>query len=460
MKDKFELQLDSQFVLDIMDNCFGNIFVVDNQGRVVFINQNCVTAFGCPREDVIGRTTEELVETGILTRSTSQECLETQETIIGTVKSQIGYEMLNISRPVFDDNGKLSFIMTYGQRSDSTEEFLKSIENERRKANNYKEALQRISEIVTESDLLIVEDESVKLLYDKASNVATTDSTIMIYGESGVGKDVLANYIHRVSLRKDEPFIPVNCAAIPRDLIESEFFGYVKGAFTGANSNGKPGLFELANKGTLFLDEIGEMPLEMQAKFLRAIETGMITRIGGQKAIKTDVRIIAATNRRLEEMVREKKFREDLYFRLNVISFYIPPLRERPKDLESLTHAFLDKYNKKYSKNVFISSDTMQRFVKYRWAGNIRELKNVVERIVLTGDSEFEDALSLDFFEGEDLSEASRGVDISSNFKDEFYHRQKERVLEVLVETNGNKTKAAQILGMSKGKLYKIINEN
>lgn len=448
----YELDLDKYMILDIMDNCFGNIFVVDATSKIIFANENCVNAFGVPRDRIIGYTTQNLIDSGILTRSTSQECLKTRETVIGIVKSQLGIEMLNVSKPVYDENGNLSFIMTYGQTDDKMGEFLRTIEEEKKKTLNYKEAIMRIGELDSNVKDVIIVSQKMKKIFMQLQKVAPTDGTIMLYGESGVGKDVVANYIHKASARKEEPFIPINCAAIPAELMESEFFGYEKGAFTGANSTGKMGLFEIANKGTIFLDEIGELPLEIQAKFLRVIETGMVTRVGGHKQIKTDVRLITATNRDLRQMIQEKTFREDLYFRLNVLSFVIPPLRERTEAIEAFVYTFLAKYNKKYKKNVTISDRTMKKLKAYRWSGNVRELKNVIERMVLTSDEDF---MQMEFTDQAKKDHNPQEKTISELYKEE----QQKKVISVLLSVNGNKSKAAQILGISRGKLYKMLKE-
>ncbi|WP_457600597.1 sigma-54 interaction domain-containing protein, partial [Hydrogenivirga sp.] len=212
--------------------------------------------------------------------------------------------------------------------------------------------------------------------------VAHTNATVLLRGESGVGKEVFARAIHFLSPRADRPFIAVNCGAIPENLLEAELFGYEKGAFTGAYSS-KKGKFELANGGTLFLDEIGELPLHLQVKLLRAIQEKEIERLGGSKPIKVDVRIIAATNRDLERMVKEGKFREDLYYRLNVVPIFIPPLRERREDIPVLAQHFLEKFRKEYNKEVTISPEVMDAFMRYEWKGNVRELQNVIERMVI-----------------------------------------------------------------------------
>jgi transcriptional regulator with PAS, ATPase and Fis domain len=216
-----------------------------------------------------------------------------------------------------------------------------------------------------------------------AMRVARTDSTILVRGESGVGKEVLTRIIHRNSTRKNKSLMKINCAAIPENLLESELFGYEPGAFTGATKKGKVGLIELANQGTLFLDEIGEMPLTLQAKLLQVIQERTFYRVDGTKAIAVDIRIITATNRELEKLVEEKKFREDLFYRLNVIPITIPPLRERKGDIVPLVGRFLDKFNKKYQMDKKISNDAFGYLLRYRWPGNIRELENMVEQLVV-----------------------------------------------------------------------------
>ncbi|NPA32502.1 MAG: sigma-54-dependent Fis family transcriptional regulator [Aquificae bacterium] len=232
--------------------------------------------------------------------------------------------------------------------------------------------------------LLKTNNEKFKKVLKTADAVANTDLPVLIRGETGVGKEVLARYIHASSPRKDKPFIVVDCTAIPENLFESELFGHEKGAFTGATGR-KLGLAEIANRGTLFFDEIGDMPLSLQAKLLRFVETKSFRRVGGLKDITVDVRIITATNKDLEKLVREGKFREDLYWRLNVVELEIPPLRERREDIPLLVDFFLKKYRKK------IKPETMKELISYDWEGNVRELKNVIERACLLSKTPYVD---------------------------------------------------------------------
>jgi Transcriptional regulator containing PAS, AAA-type ATPase, and DNA-binding domains len=221
-------------------------------------------------------------------------------------------------------------------------------------------------------------------LLKTALRLSQVDSTVLLLGESGVGKEVIATTIHARSHRKEGPFIAVNCGAIPADLLESELFGYEKGAFTGANREGKSGMFELANGGTLFLDEIGDLPKDFQVKLLRAIQEREIMRVGGSKPRPINVRIIAATNHDLENLVREGKFREDLYFRLNVVPLDIPPLRERKEDIIPLIYSFKNKFSKAYEINKDIMPEVYDILLQYQWPGNVRELENVIERLMVT----------------------------------------------------------------------------
>jgi transcriptional regulator with PAS, ATPase and Fis domain len=230
---------------------------------------------------------------------------------------------------------------------------------------------------------IITKDPGYLKLIQQAITAAQTDATILISGENGSGKEIFTKLIHANSLRKNKPFIAVNCAAIPESLIESELFGCEAGAFTGAKKGGKIGKFQLAQGGTLFLDEVGDTPLMMQTKLLRALQEGEIQKVGSEETISVDVRVIAATNQPLMEMIREKKFREDLYYRLNVLSFKIPPLRERKGDILLLTNQFLQRFNEKYEKSVTLSEKSYEILLDYDWPGNVRELQNCVESCVI-----------------------------------------------------------------------------
>jgi len=314
---------------------------------------------------------------------------------------------------------------------------------------------------------IIGSSEPMLKIYDTIKKVAPTPTTVLISGETGTGKDLIAYAIHRNSPRRDNPFVKINCAAIAENLIESELFGYEKGAFTGAVST-KPGRFELADKGTLFLDEVGEIPRDMQVKLLRVIQDHEFERVGGLRTIKVDVRLIAATNRNLLQDVKDGRFREDIYYRLNVFPTHLPPLRERREDILPLTDYFIEKFNSKLDRQVkHIDSRVKDLLVSYDWPGNIRELENLMERIVLMagGDSiTFEDIPPEWKTAAEAISVAQQGGQ-KKPFKDfvksHMEEVEKQSIMQCLEEVGGNVTKAAQRLGLSrKGLQLKMIKYN
>lgn len=308
---------------------------------------------------------------------------------------------------------------------------------------------------------------SIQQSIASAKKVSQTDATVLLYGESGVGKELFAQAIHQSSRRGDKPFIAINCAAIPAALFESELFGYQGGAFTGAERKGKPGKLELAHGGTLFLDEVGELPLELQVKLLRALQERQFYRVGGTEPITVNTRIIAATNRQLEQMIAEGKFREDLFYRLNVFSLEIPPLRERKEDIPGLVQLFLQEYSVAHEQPVpRISTEVMQAMLDYAWPGNIRELRNIMERLCILqegGVISYEHLpLSIrthtpvarqtsTFLNEQSVMESPYAI------YDEAQDRK--RILAALDRTYGNKKAAAQLLGMSRGTLYNKLRK-
>lgn len=291
----------------------------------------------------------------------------------------------------------------------------------------------------------VYKSRQMEEVFNLVRKIAPTDSTVFIYGESGTGKELIANLIWRYSRRSEEPFIALNCATLSENLIESELFGHEKGAFTNAFQT-KYGIVEVADRGTLFLDEIGEMPLSLQAKLLRFLDSGEFRRVGGNKTLKADVRVITATNRDLSELVRRSEFRQDLYYRLNVINIKIPPLRERKEDIPELSNYFLSKYTQKFSKTIKgIDERAMNILLSYHWPGNVRELENVIERAVILSDSEL--------ISTEDISvsqvQPEEATTLASLDEVERTH-----ILRVLKETGWNQSKASQILGIDRKTLY------
>lgn len=313
-----------------------------------------------------------------------------------------------------------------------------------RRTRELKEMREQDYEALVYDDFIGKAPATRKLL-DLLEKVAVTDTTVLIYGESGTGKELAARMIHTLSQRRDEPFIAVNCAALTETLLESELFGHEKGAFTGAVAR-KPGRFELADGGTVFLDEIGEMSAALQAKLLRVLEEKRVTRVGGVDEITVDVRLVAATNRNLKEMVREGKFREDLYFRINVFPVTMPPLRERREDIPRLTEYFLKKKGFSYPE---LDPEVMEVLTGYSWPGNIRELKNILDRgAILAGDGPID--LSCIGIDDDDVGDE----EIAGAGGKSLGEREKELILDALKKAGNNKTEAAKILGITRRRLY------
>ncbi len=317
---------------------------------------------------------------------------------------------------------------------------------------------------------MIGQSNKMKDVYDKISILSQNDGvTVLILGETGTGKELVADAIHNNSLRKDFPIMKINCSAIPGHLVESELFGFEKNAFTGAGTK-KKGLFEIANGGTVFLDELGEIPLEIQAKLLRFLEERKFRRIGGLEDIEVDIRIITATNKNLEKAVKEKEFREDLYYRLNVVPIEVPPLRERGNDILLLADYFLEKYNTAFRKVIRgFDENSKRKLFSYFWPGNIRELKNVIERIVILSNDEWitSDKLPREIqnFEGDsdiDDLEKERGIVLEDDFSLDYKLDSIEQryILEALEKSGGNQTKAAEILGISRFALRRKMEKH
>ena len=338
----------------------------------------------------------------------------------------------------------------YIEKSFSTDELIFTIEKaiELRKLKEENRSLRRRIEGKYNYDGVIAKSEAMQKIIDMVNRVANSKANILLTGESGVGKDVMANYIHKRSNRAENSFIVINCGAIPENLIESELFGHEKGSYTGADRMGK-GKFELADKGTIFLDEIGELPLHAQVKFLRVLQEKQIYRIGSEKSISVDVRIIAATNKNLSEEVEKGNFREDLYYRLNVVNLEIPPLRDRKDDIPVLAEYFLMEFSKDYDKKIkYFEVEALNYLMDYEWKGNVRELKNVIERSVLVANDEEE--LLLKNHLPKEITGLDLNDDINDNKEKTLADYEKMIIENTLKRYEGNKTKTAEVLGIKR----------
>lgn len=370
-------------------NCLKvGVYITDGKGKTLLLNNESCKTGGLEQSETVGKNMRELERMGFIEESVSLKTIESgkEEMIIQNLGD--GDKVYVTGTPLKSDKGIDVVVCT---ERDITETLtLKELLEEKNKDNaKIKDEIEylRKQNIVMWGNM-IAEDFETKLLAEKATRVAKLDATVLLTGESGTGKEVFANFIYQNSGRAGKPFIKVNCAAIPENLMESELFGYEKGAFSGADKNGKAGLFEMANHGTLFLDEVGEIPIHLQSKLLRAIQEREIMHVGGTKTIPVDIRFIAATNRDLKEAVRNGTFRGDLYYRLNVMPIELMPLKGRKKDIKALVDYFTEKFNVTYKLSKVVSPEAMEVLKDFDWPGNIRELENVIERLMISSDDE------------------------------------------------------------------------
>ncbi len=421
----------------IIESSFDGIFVTDGTGKVIHANEAYKRITGVNMEDVLGKTMDELVEAGVYDKSVTMLVRDRLEPITLTQEISTGKTVLVTGNPIFDKQGNLFRVVTNVR--DITE--LDTLKQEVQHLH-FQEKLKK-AELC---ENFIVRSPKSKELLDLIIRLGQVDSTVLIYGESGVGKEMVANILHNNSIRKDKPIVHINCGAIPANLLESELFGYEAGAFTGAQKHGKAGLFQIADKGALFLDEIGELPLSLQVKLLRVIQESEITRVGGVKPIKIDVRIIAATNRNLQDMVANGTFRKDLFYRLNVVPVNVPPLRERREEIPALVYHVIKKLNDRYGLNKAVYEKVVDRLINYDWPGNIRELENIIERAYVTVPGNIIKDVNLE-------SSDNKQEELSSKLPEQKLKKAVEEFEKKLILSSlqryGSTRKAAAMLGVS-----------
>ncbi|MDP4159223.1 MAG: sigma 54-interacting transcriptional regulator [Bacillota bacterium] len=371
----------------IFKNSFDGIYVADGNGLTLSLNPAIERNYGLSSADLIGKNVQELEREAVFNPSIVLKVLRERKRVTAYQDTRTGKRLMSTGNPIFNEDGEI--IRVVCNSTDITELYLlkEQLKEKEEKVRVYENELQLLRQKETNLAGFVFNSAKMHSVFSMVQRISTVDSNVLITGESGTGKEVVAKAVHALSSRSQGPFIKVNSSAIPETLLESELFGYDPGAFTGAQKNGKPGYFELANKGTLFLDEIGEVPLSIQPKLLEAIQDKSIKRIGGTKTVELDFRLIAATNRDLSKMVARGTFREDLFYRLNVLPIQLPPLKERSEDIPLLIHHFLTQFNTKYNLNRQFTSEAIWALCNYEWPGNIRELQNVIERLVVLSEN-------------------------------------------------------------------------
>ncbi|SKC81601.1 sigma-54 interaction domain-containing protein [Maledivibacter halophilus] len=443
---------------EILDMTEDGFVVTSTDGTILEINTAYCNFLGTTKKKAIGRNIGEFIKntkmleiakTGMKEIDTIHELVDGQQ--------YKGDKFIFVTRSPVKEKGKVIAAVAQVKFRMNTLKLTKQLLKQDKELKYYKAELQRLRESTFDLNSIIGQSKIFMESRKLARKAAGSDLPVLISGETGTGKEVFANGIHNASYRKSNPLISVNCAAIPGNLLESELFGYEEGSFTGAKRGGKKGKFQLAHKGTLFLDEIGDMPLHMQAKLLRVLQENKIEKIGGYSPIDIDVRIIAATNKDLWQMVREKKFREDLYYRLNVINIKIPPLRKRKEDIMLFVNYFLQDLNKKYKTDVIITQRAKEVLANHKWQGNIRELKNVVESAYVLAENNYigvknlpSNLLTCSVDENTTVNGGSLNRILS-----EF---ERDIILETLIENNYNATKTAYDLGIHRTTLYKKMD--
>ncbi|MDX5607979.1 sigma-54 interaction domain-containing protein [Clostridioides difficile] len=379
------LELDLEFYQKILEASHDKICVSDDKGIIIYCNKAFEENYGLKKEDILGKNVSFLEDSGYSTKSPIPIVLKTKTKFSLEQDTQAGKKLIITATPIFDENGNLEFTVENCRDITELNNIKNKLEDTKKQVKKYKSEVETLYRTALRiEDTVIMDGIVMRPIINTVNHVSKTDVSVLLLGESGTGKSSLARYIHHNSNRSNGPFITINCATISPQLLESELFGYTSGAFTGASTKGKVGLVELANGGTLFLDEIGDIPQNLQAKFLQLIQDRTFTPVGSLKNKKVDIRIISATNADLVSKVKEKKFREDLYYRLNVIEIKLPPLRERRDNLVEIIKYYFNRYSSDFNLNKTISKEAMDAIANYGFPGNIRELQNIIQKILLT----------------------------------------------------------------------------
>ena len=387
-KLKDERNLNAELA-EILEGSFDGILVTDKDGKILFVNSSYERVAEIKRSDMEGKSMRDLINPVWMPNSVAYVVAEQKTTVSKRQIVKSGRHIMVTGKPIFDRDGEIKKIVINARDITEIYDLSEELQKSKSAEKLYMERLSDFSQMNQKASPILAVSKEMKDALSLAEKVANFQATVLILGESGVGKEEVAKFIHKNSMRRDKTFIAINCGAIPDNLLESELFGYEKGAFTGAINTGKEGLLEAAAGGTVFLDEIGETPLDFQVKLLRFLESKEIRRVGSNHSKSVDVRVLAATNRNLETMIEEGTFRRDLYYRINVVQIEVPPLRKRKEDIVPLASFFLQKYNQKYGQEKLLTMELVDELEKYQWVGNVRELKNVIENMVIVSNNEY-----------------------------------------------------------------------
>ncbi|NHM33555.1 sigma 54-interacting transcriptional regulator [Neobacillus terrae] len=467
-----EMALEIEYIKDlnkdlnaILSSIYDEILVVNAKGELIRYSDNVIQDFWkVDLKELIGKSILELEDQGLFTPSVTRLVLEKKKKVSVVQETRTGRKILAVGNPVFDENNELHRIILASRDITETTRLKSELLEMRKISQQYKKELEDFKSKDRFLKKLIYSSPKMEKIVNQCQKIADFSSTVLLYGESGVGKEIIAQAIHQLGRRSHKPFLKLNCGAIPENLLESELFGYAKGAFTGADKNGRDGYFKQADGGILFLDEIGEMPVHLQVKLLRVLQEQEVIPVGSTTPFKVNVQIIAATNKKLEKMVEEGTFREDLFYRLNVIPIHIPPLRERTEDISLLAFHFLQQLNEKYERNYHLTPDAVNVLEFYQWPGNVRELQNIIERLVVTADHQAIDAAFVSQFlsTGYEYKKMKPLITRVIPLQDAI-DQIEEQLVVMAMKQYKTTTKAAKALGISQSsvsrKYQKILNE-
>ena len=463
----YHRDLNIEFYKRITDHIEEEIFITDEYGFVQFLNPHAEKVCGVRMADVVGWHVDDMEKEGIISSSITKEVFRERRTCNRMMELHTGKTVLATGIPLYDKNHRLTNVLATSKNLDEMRNVLTNLHNLTSELDKKESEIKELREQILTRENYVMESPAMQQVEKNILKVAPTDATVLIEGESGAGKEVIADLIYKFSNRREKPFIKINCAMIPEHLLESEFFGYEAGAFTGANRSGKKGKFELANGGTLFLDELGEMPLSLQAKILEVLQDKNIVRVGGVERIPVDVRIIAATNRDLPEMVRSGLFRRDLFYRINVMTIHLEPLRHRTEDIVPLSNLFLKNCNHRFGMSKVFAPSVLSLFLQYRWPGNVRELMHTIEHLVIVSEKEVisVDDVKLVLGQGEGGNDAVLDAFRRAETAEIPSLKQAKQELELSLvkrayETYRSSYKVAEVLGLTQAAVMKILKRN
>ncbi len=464
--DKMTNQLPSFHTLTreldtIIDSSSDGLFVCDANAKVIRVNPASERIHQIPASEIVGRNMRELIASGFIDRSAALEASQSKKRV-SLLQNKDGRKLISIATPVFDASGELIRVVVSERDITEIDQLQRELEKQEAIKDGFRDQMLAMQQTELESRQIIARSPAMIRALRQAIKVARADSSVLVLGESGVGKGLIADLIHQNSGRCEQPLIKINCGAIPESLIEAELFGYEKGAFTGAQANGKPGHFELADGGTLFLDEVAELPLASQVKLLRFLEDGRITRLGATTGRQVNVRVLAATHRNLEEMVEAGSFRLDLYYRLNVIPIQVPAVRERRDCVVPLIRHYIDHFSQQIGTQKRLTRAALDALASYPYPGNVRELMNLCERLVVMAETELIDLADLPT----QVHTSATNLDFSDlDWPEEIGLQQaldqvERSLLQRAKERFGNQTEVAAALGVNQSTIARKLKKH